>query len=73
VPKPYRALADHGNESSSKVRNLRILSEPQELIGKFREEGDFETAIKHIEKDNADNAKKELQRSWKETYYWPMI
>ena len=51
----------------------RILSEPQELTGELREESDYETAIKHIEKDNADNASIGLRRLWKQTYFWPMI
>ncbi|KAN0117099.1 hypothetical protein V8E51_003076 [Hyaloscypha variabilis] len=50
-----------------------LLSEPAELIGEFSEESDYENAIKHIEKDNADDAKTRLRRLWKETFYWPMI
>jgi len=51
----------------------RLLSKPEELTGEFREESDYETAIKHIEKENADDARTRLRRLWKETYYWPMI
>ena len=39
-----------------------LLSEPAELIGGFNEESDYETTIKHIEKDNADDAKTRLRR-----------
>jgi hypothetical protein len=39
-----------------------LLSEPAELIGEFNEESDYETAIKHIEKDNADDTKTRLRR-----------
>jgi hypothetical protein len=51
----------------------KLLSEPEELTGEFRDESDFETVIKHIEKEIADNANVQLRRMWKETYYWPMI
>jgi hypothetical protein len=47
----------------------RLLSKPKELIGEFREESDYETAIKHIKKENADNARIRLRCLWKETYY----
>jgi hypothetical protein len=39
-----------------------LLSEPAELIGEFSEESDYENTIKHIEKDNANNAKTRLRR-----------
>jgi len=51
----------------------RLLAEPEELTDEFREESDFETAIKHIEKENADDARIRLRHLWKEAYYWPMI
>jgi hypothetical protein len=51
----------------------KLLSEPEELTGEFREESDYDTAIKHIEKGNADDTRTRLRRLWKETYYWPMI
>ena len=51
----------------------RLLSEPDELIGDFKEDSDYENALKHIEKDNADDARIRLRRLWKETFYWPMI
>jgi hypothetical protein len=51
----------------------KLLSEPTELIGEFREESDYENAIKHVEKENADDTRTRLRRLWKETYYWPMI
>ncbi|PQE14720.1 Vacuolar sorting-associated 3 protein [Rutstroemia sp. NJR-2017a BBW] len=51
----------------------KLLSEPEELTSEFREESDYETAIKCIEKEKADDARIQLRRLWKETYYWPMI
>jgi hypothetical protein len=45
----------------AKLEIQRILSKPQELIGEFREESDYETAITHIEKDNANNASIQLR------------
>ncbi|KFZ16980.1 hypothetical protein V502_04811 [Pseudogymnoascus sp. VKM F-4520 (FW-2644)] len=51
----------------------KLLSEPDELTGEFKEESDYETAIKLIEKGNADGERTRLRRLWKETYYWPMI
>ena len=35
----------------------KLLSDPEELTGEFREESDYNTAIKHIEKGNADDAR----------------
>ena len=32
----------------------KLLSKPEELTSEFREESDYKTAIKHIEKGNAD-------------------
>jgi hypothetical protein len=61
------------------LRNLveaemqKLLAEPKELTGDFKEEGDYETIIKHIEKELADNVSSRLRRLWKETYYWSMI
>jgi hypothetical protein len=51
----------------------RLLAEPEELTGEFRDESDYETTIKHIEKESADDARIRLRRLWKEAYYWPMI
>lgn len=51
----------------------KLLSEPKELTGEFKEESDYETVIKHIEKGNADDTRMQLRRLWKEAYYWPMI
>jgi hypothetical protein len=34
-----------------------LLSEPAEFIGKFREENDYNSVIKHIEKENDDNTR----------------
>jgi hypothetical protein len=51
----------------------RPLAEPEELTGEFTEESDYETAIKHIEKENANDARIQLRRLWTETYFWPMI
>jgi hypothetical protein len=53
----------------AKLEIQRILSKPQELTGEFREESDYETAITHIEKDNANNASIQLQRLWKQAYF----
>jgi hypothetical protein len=39
----------------------RLLSEPKEFTGEFREERDYETAIKHIKKENADDARIQLR------------
>jgi hypothetical protein len=50
-----------------------LVSEPVELISEFSEESEYDTAIKHIEKENADNTRSRLRHLWKETYYWPMI
>jgi hypothetical protein len=46
-----------------------IFSEPNELIGEFREETDYENAIKQVEKEYADNIKSRQRQLWKETYY----
>lgn len=68
-----------GDTTCLAIRNLaekemqRLLSEPEEFTREFKEEGDYETAIKHIEKENANNTSARLRRLWKETYYWPMI
>jgi hypothetical protein len=51
----------------------KLLSEPEELTGEFTEASDYDAAIKYIEKGNADDARIQLRRLWKETYYWPMI
>jgi hypothetical protein len=51
----------------------RLLSEPKELTGDFREESDYETAVKHIKKEHADHARTRLRGLWKESYFWPMI
>jgi hypothetical protein len=49
------------------------LSEPTELTGEFREENDYENAIRQIEKEGANDIRTRQRRLWKETYYWPMI
>lgn len=51
----------------------KLLSEPKELTRDFREESDYETAVKHIKKDNADHARARLRGLWKESFFWPMI
>jgi hypothetical protein len=51
----------------------KLLADPKELTSEFRKESDYDTAIKHIEKGNADDARIRLRHVWKETYYWPMI
>jgi hypothetical protein len=47
----------------------RLLFKPKDLTGEFREESDYETTIKHIKKENANDARIQLRRLWKETYY----
>lgn len=47
----------------------RLLSKPNELIGNFQEDSDYETVLKQIEKDNADDTRNQLRQSWKETFY----
>ena len=55
-------------------RDLKeLLSEPAELLGEFKEEGEFENLIKEIDKENAFDEKRRVRASIKETYYWPMI
>jgi hypothetical protein len=51
----------------------QLLSEPEELTSEFIEASDYDAAIKHIEKGNADDARMQLRRLWIEAYYWPMI
>jgi hypothetical protein len=52
---------------------LETISEPTELTGEFREESDYRTVIKHIEKEIADDTRTRQRSLWKETYFWPMI
>lgn len=55
-------------------RDLKdILSEPEELMGEFKEEDEFKNLIKEIDKGNASDTKKRGRASVKETYYWPII
>ena len=54
-------------------KEMQRLWLPEELTREFREESDYETAIKHIKKESADDARIRLRRLWKEAYYWPMI
>jgi hypothetical protein len=51
----------------------QVLSEPEDLTGEFTEESDYETVIKYIKKETANDTKTKLRRLWTETYYWPMI
>jgi hypothetical protein len=46
-----------------------ILSKLTKLISEFKEESDYENAIKQVEKENANNIKTQQQRMWKQTYY----
>jgi hypothetical protein len=39
-----------------------IFSEPNKLVGKFREETDYKNAIKQVEKEYADNIKSRQQQ-----------
>jgi hypothetical protein len=52
---------------------LGTISEPTELTGEFREESDYTSAIKHIEKGIANDTRTRQRSLWKETYFWPMI
>jgi hypothetical protein len=52
---------------------LDTISEPTELTGEFREESDYASVIKHIEKGIANDERSQQRRLWKETYFWPMI
>jgi hypothetical protein len=47
----------------------RLLLEPDELMGDFQEDGDYETVLKQIEKDNADDIRNRWQQLWTETFY----
>jgi hypothetical protein len=57
----------------AKMEMQKLLSEPKELTSEIREESDYDTAIKHIKKGNANDTRIQLRHLWKETYYWPMI
>lgn len=46
----------------AEVEMQKLLSEPEELTGEFRKESDYETAIKNIEKENADGERTQLRR-----------
>ncbi|KAH6668261.1 hypothetical protein B0J14DRAFT_158199 [Halenospora varia] len=67
------ALACHDIRELSRIALQDLLSKPAELMGEFSEESDYENAMKHIEKENADDTRTQLRRLWKETYYWRMI
>jgi hypothetical protein len=66
-------IACRDRRELSEIELRDILSEPLELMGEFNDENDYENAIKRIEKENADDARTQLRRMWKETYYWPMV
>ncbi|KFY85332.1 hypothetical protein V498_07731 [Pseudogymnoascus sp. VKM F-4517 (FW-2822)] len=51
----------------------QTISEPTELTGDFREEGEYEAVMKQIKIEQAMGARTQQRLSWKETYYWPMI
>jgi hypothetical protein len=51
----------------------KLLSDPRELTSEFKEESDYDAAINHIEKGNADNIRFWLRHLWEETYYWTLI
>jgi hypothetical protein len=46
-----------------------ILSEPTEFISEFKEESDYENAIKQVKKENANDIETQQRRLWKQTYY----
>ncbi|KFY02661.1 hypothetical protein O988_02001 [Pseudogymnoascus sp. VKM F-3808] len=66
-------IACRDRRELSEIELRDILSEPLELMGEFNDENDYENAIERIEKENADDARTQLRRMWKETYYWPMV
>ena len=67
------AIACRDRRELSEIELRNILAEPLELMDEFREESDYEMAIKRIEREIADGTVTHLRRMWKETYYWPMI
>jgi hypothetical protein len=71
-PKPdhlRRTIACLDRRELMDIELRDILSEPQELMGEFNDEKDYDNAIKHIEKENADDTRTQIRRLWKETYY----
>jgi hypothetical protein len=62
-----------GKRDWVEIELQRLLSEPDELIGDFQEDSDYETVLKQIEKENADDIRNRLRQLWKETFYWPII
>ncbi|KFZ19152.1 hypothetical protein V502_03807, partial [Pseudogymnoascus sp. VKM F-4520 (FW-2644)] len=66
-------IACRDRRELSEIDLRDILSEPLELMGEFNDETDYDNAIQRIEKENADDARTQLRRMWKETYYWPMV
>ncbi|OBT44249.1 hypothetical protein VE00_05409 [Pseudogymnoascus sp. WSF 3629] len=69
----WHTIACRDRRELSEMELRDILSEPLEFMGEFNDENDYENAIKRIEKENADDARTQLRRMWKETYYWPMV
>jgi hypothetical protein len=67
------AIACRDMRVLSDIELRDLLSDPLELMGEFREKEDYDSAMKHIEKEVANDARSKLRRKWKETYYWPMI
>jgi hypothetical protein len=49
------------------------ISEPTELTGEFREEGNYENVIKQIKIEKAKDTRTQQRRLWKETYLWPIV
>jgi hypothetical protein len=55
-------------------RDLKdVLSEPIELTREFKEQDEFESLIRGIDKENAYQANMHSRASVKETYYWTII
>lgn len=50
-----------------------ILSVPTELMGEFKEKGEFDELIREINEENASKVAKCERAAVKETYYWPII
>jgi hypothetical protein len=51
----------------------QVLSVPTELIGEFKEEGEFDELIREINEENASKVVKHERAAVKETYYWSII
>jgi hypothetical protein len=55
-------IACRDRRELSEIELRDILSEPLELVGDFDDESDYENAIKHIEKEKANDTRTQLHR-----------